>query len=92
MKSRDIGKREELAELFALSAEVLTWFQKHRPRLTPSDATAVMMIALGRLIAREGFETLDRESYWKAVQSLQELCQYGFDQQRGFGSKGLPVD
>lgn len=75
--------------LFALSAEVGELVQRNTR--DPKDGVMVIMIALGRLAAREGFEDLTAESREVFTHpDVWEAYKAGFDDERARGRKGRP--
>ena len=58
--------------------------------LTPAEAFACLSFTLGRLIAREGYSHLTKQTGWDQVVRSKSLFESGFEGERADGSLGRP--
>lgn len=76
--------------LFQLSAIVGEALQRHTT--SPVDATLVLMVTLGRLLAREGFSDLSVDAAWASLmtEQIREAFKWGHEEERARGHHGAP--
>jgi hypothetical protein len=77
-------------ELFAMSAVIGQALQASAP--SPHEAMAILVIAMGRLLGREGFADIARDEAFASVlnDDTKELFFWGFDEERRQGHRGVP--
>jgi hypothetical protein len=77
------------AELFAMSAVIGQALQASAP--SPHEAMAILVIAMGRLLGREGFADVSRDEAFATVlnDDTKGLFLWGFDEERRQGH-GVP--
>lgn len=82
--------KAELKELYAVSASVGALLQQSR--VSPADACVILLITLGRLVAREGFSDLTVEAAWASVinDDTKVFFKWGHDEERAGGRTGAP--
>lgn len=82
--------KPELKQLYVVSASVGELLQRSGVR--PADACAVLLITLGRLLAREGFSDLTVEAAWASVMNdeTEVFFKWGHDEERARGRTGAP--
>lgn len=88
MKHPDLQK---MAELFAISAEFGEFLQQRAKN--PVDGTMVLLIALGRLFAREGYADFSREAAWAFLMDEETgkyIFDWAYDEERAKGHTGVP--
>ena len=77
-------------ELFAISTIIGRALQASAP--SPHEAMAILVIVMGRLLAREGFADIGRDEAFASVlnDDTKGLFFWGFDEERRQGRLGVP--
>jgi len=80
--------KQELEELFATSAKIGELLQQNIKN--PTDGCIVLLITLGRLLAREGWSDITAQKAWEYITSekTKVFFDWGHQEERGRGHNG----
>ena len=82
--------KDELEKLFATSAGIGAILQQNVN--CPTDGVIVLLITLGRLLAREGYSDITAEQAWKSItdEQIKTFFDWGHQEERNRGHNGVP--
>lgn len=82
--------KDELEKLFATSADIGAILQQNVN--CPTDGVIVLLITLGRLLAREGYSDMTAKQAWEWIinNDTKTFFDWGHQEERDRGHNGVP--